>query len=70
MARVGMKRRSKRTTKSLNAELELIIEEFGNAMRRANKAWIGGYAGLARFTSAMQTAWMLYVEFCYKNPTL
>lgn len=56
-----------------NAELELIIEEFGRSMRNANRVYIAtpqcgcGQHG-PQFTPGMEMAWNRYVEFCMKHP--
>lgn len=56
-----------------NAELELIIERFGHAMRNANRAYIARPAQCqhddgVRFTPGMEVAWNIYVEFCMNHP--
>jgi len=58
----------------ISAELEAIIEEFGRAMRNANKGYIAAYQKSCahndeyRFTMTMALAWWNYVEWCRRNP--
>ncbi len=47
------------------AELELIIEEFGRAMRNAHRPYV---VERNDFTEHMKRAWALYVEFCARYP--
>jgi len=49
----------------INAELELIIDEFARAMRSANREHIGKFGG---FTINLAGAWWKYQEFCVRNP--
>lgn len=57
-----------------NAELELIIEKFGRAMRNAYRPYIaeGGRSYCCHtvppFTPGMAMAFDRYVEFCMKHP--
>lgn len=48
-----------------NAELELIIEEFGRAMRNANRNYIQSRND---FTINMTVAWYKYRRFCRSHP--
>ena len=62
-----------RTQESLNAELGLIIDEFGRAMRNANRDLIArepdcSYHNGIYFTLAMETAWQKYKTFCWAHP--
>ena len=72
MGTIGIKRNSQKQQR-ISAELELIVEEFGRAMRSANKNWIGEVEmqsndDVPRFTMMMQMAWYHYVDFCQRNP--
>jgi hypothetical protein len=54
------------------AELELIIEEFGNAMRNADKTYVSKAGNIAisiglRFTPNMNAAWTRYMTFCMEH---
>lgn len=54
-------------------ELELIIEEFGRAMRNANRQYIARptvchHDDNPRFTPNMTMVWAKYVEFCMSHP--
>jgi len=56
-----------------NAELELIIEEFGRAMRNASRRYVITLPGCRhdsgpRFTLGMEMAWQRYVVFCMDHP--
>ena len=56
-----------------SAELELIIETFGRAMRDANRPYISSlpeyqHALAPLFTLNMSEAWRLYVVFCRSHP--
>lgn len=48
-----------------NAELELIIEDFGCAMRSAHRPFV---AERNDFTANMGIVWARYVEFCRNHP--
>ena len=55
-----------------SAELELIIEEFGQAMRAANRGYICRPTGCShddapRFTPRMESVWYDYVTFCQRH---
>lgn len=50
----------------VSAELEGIIEEFGSAMRNANRPYIG--LRDLNLTPRMKVAWYKYVEFCNTHP--
>lgn len=57
-----------------SAELELIIEEFGRAMRNASRPYIATppdchHDDAPRFTMSMEFAWSKYVGFCMRNPS-
>ena len=72
MGTIGIKRNSQKQQR-ISAELELIIESFGRAMRGASRSWIGeaemqASDDVPRFTMAMQMAWYQYVDFCQRNP--
>lgn len=49
----------------VSGELELIIEEFGRAMRNAHRPYV---ATRNDFTEHMKRAWAVYVDFCARNP--
>jgi hypothetical protein len=55
----------------ISAELETIIEEFGRAMRNANKEYIATPLGChherLRFTPRMYCVWSMYTNFCVRN---
>ena len=54
-----------------SAELESIIDEFGKAMRNANKRYIDARncsGSLIQFTLAMVSAWDKYIDFCKEHP--
>lgn len=72
MARTGTTRNSAKQQR-INAELETIIEEFGRAMRDANRACIAeepacSHDNKPRFTLNMEFVWSKYVNFCLDNP--
>lgn len=55
------------------AELELIIEEFGQAMRRACRQYISrplawGDHLSSRFTPHMDNVFYKYIKFCQEHP--
>jgi hypothetical protein len=56
-----------------NAELETIIEDFGAAMRNADKFYMAdsvrecGHNSLYRFTFNMEIAWKNYINWCKRN---
>jgi hypothetical protein len=57
----------------ISRELEEIIEEFGHAMRNANKEYIAQppscpHDEYLRITPRMKTIWELYTDFCRRNP--
>jgi hypothetical protein len=65
MARTGMKPKLKSLKQQrLDAELGLIIDEFGRAMFNADKAYI---AERNTFTPNMHFAWLKYLNFCLSN---
>jgi hypothetical protein len=47
-----------------DAELGLIIDEFGRAMWNANKSYIATYGGR---TPSMDVAWNKYIYFCKEH---
>lgn len=56
-----------------NAQLELIIERFGHAMRNANREYVSRpskcqHDPFVRFTLNMHMTWQTYVEFCQNHP--
>lgn len=55
-----------------SAELELIIEEFGRAMRDAHRPYMIEPRGCQhegpRFTLGMEMAWNCYLAFCVEHP--
>lgn len=53
-----------------NAELELIIEEFGRAMRNAHRPYIAESPASGRplFTPNMYSTWNAYIDFCAAHP--
>jgi len=71
VVKIGTKRNSQKQQKA-NVELEGIIEEFGRAMRDANKEYVAipptcSHVGV-RFTPGMAFAWERYVAWCAANP--
>lgn len=54
------------------AELELIIEDFGRAMRDANREFVSHPPSCShvarRFTAHMEGAWSAYILFCREHP--
>lgn len=57
-----------------NAELETIIESFGNAMRNANREYMNrplpcSHVAWQNFTPSMVHRWYDYLEFCRRNPS-
>ena len=73
MATTGTKRNSLKQQR-INAELGLIVDEFGRAMQSANRQWIGDAEmqtsdDVPRFTMSMKMAWYRYVYFCKRNPS-
>lgn len=75
MARTGIRPKcSTMAQQRENAQLELIIEEFGRAMRNAHRPYIARgpreyccHEGV-QFTPSMEKAWRDYTEFCMKYP--
>lgn len=72
MEKTGTKRNSLKQQR-LNAGLERIIENFGNAMRDADSSYITRLPCCrhdigARFTLRMETEWNNYVHFLRSNP--
>ena len=70
MATTGTTRKS-RKQQALDAELGLIIDEFGRAMWNADREYIGrgtSYGNWIRFTSNMEHAWTKYLMFCKNHP--
>lgn len=67
--KTGIRVKSKKA-QARDAELGLIIEEFGRAMWNANKEYIAAVSdymnGRLSFTGAMNAAWYKYVEFCFR----
>jgi hypothetical protein len=73
MAKIGITRKTKEQQRR-DAELEAIIEDFGNAMRLANRQFIARprecwHGKGISFTPHMEVAWMNYVDFCARNPS-
>lgn len=74
MARTGTKLKVNTLKQQREAaELESIIEEFGRAMRSANRDFISGIMPGAPidgpiFTLNMKASWIKYEEFCLKHP--
>lgn len=69
MARTGIRVKSNTLKQQReSAELELIIEEFGRAMRNAEKTYVtrDSHDGRPNFTLSMQFAWDKYLMFCVK----
>lgn len=57
----------------ISGELETIIEEFGRAMRNANRTYVSRPAtcvhdSLNRMTPVMYVFWLQYLDFCRRNP--
>lgn len=55
------------------AELELIIDEFGQAMRNANREHVSRerqcqHDAFVSFTYNMHSVWDKYKEFCRSHP--
>lgn len=72
MARTGTRARFKVSTlkqQRENAELELIIDEFGRAMRNANPEYVARNTTDAKpnFTLNMTFAWDKYLIFCVRS---
>lgn len=72
MGRIGTFVNSRKQQR-INAELETIIEDFGNAMRNANSQWVTRepvcrHDPQVRMTYHMETAWSRYVEFLKVYP--
>jgi len=66
MAQIGIVRNSRKQQR-INAELEMIIEKFGQAMRDAFKPYIVGHlCGDINLTSNMKCTWWEYVDWCRK----
>lgn len=55
-----------------DAELGLIIDEFGRAMWNANREYIGSTSACQHqrpvFTLSMSVAWDKYIDFCTRHP--
>ena len=76
MAKTGIRPKFKISTlkqQRENAELEHIIEEFGRAMRNANRAYIATpqqclHDTQPRFTPGMHAIWSHYIVFCMEHP--
>lgn len=65
MARTGkLLKRPKIKIRTADEKLDIIIEAFGDAMRRACRQWIGEHQ---KMTPHMQTHWGEYVEWCLIN---
>ena len=71
MGTTGIKRNSLKQQR-VNGELELVIDEFAQAMRNADRNYVVRegeyYHENVRFTLNMQMAWYRYVDFCQRNP--
>ena len=73
MAKTGKKRKVNLIPYLALKELDCIIEQFGYAMRNANKEYISilpecHHDRAPRFTPNMDAAWAKYVEWCRRNP--
>lgn len=72
MVKIGTRLKSKKE-QAVDAELGLIIDEMGNAMREANRTYVSQppkcrHDNVPRFTLHMDLAWSRYVEFCQEHP--
>lgn len=63
-----MKRNSLKTQR-INAKLEQIIEDFGQAMRVAHRPYIiKPHIDSVHFTPRMTIVWRQYMYFCLEHP--